>query len=190
MGVPLILIVPNLLDIWLVDVPQYTVEFIRLILIQDILGNFSATFYTTMVAANKIKKNSIAAAFLCVAQFGMLYLMFKMGLSPIWTRYIGILFCCIWSFVVKPYILWKDIDYKWGEMTVCILHCVRNAVIISILSYAVYIVIPQTNFAYSLLVAGLSAAIVIMTTYIFMSQSMKKKIQALIAQHLPFNIKK
>lgn len=190
MGVPLILIMPNLLNVWLVEVPQYTVEFIRLILIQDILGNFSAAFYTPMVAANKIQKNSIAAAFLCVAQFGMLYLLFKLGFSPIWTRYIGILFCCIWSFVVKPYILWKDVDYKWGEMTICILRCVRNAVIVSVLSYAVYLFIPQTNFGYSILVAGLSAITVILTTYIFMSQSMKKKILALVAQRVPFLNKK
>lgn len=190
MGVPLILIMPNLLDVWLVEVPQYTVEFIRLILIQDILGNFSAAFYTPMVAANKIQKNSIAAAFLCVAQFGILYLLFKLGFGPIWTRYIGILFCCIWSFVVKPYILWKDVDYKWGEMTVCILRCARNAVIVSVLSYAVYLVIPQTNFGCSILVAGLSAFVVVMTTYIFMSQSIKKKILALVAQRIPFINKK
>lgn len=186
MGVPLILIMPNLLNVWLVEVPQYTVEFIRLILIQDILGNFSAAFYTPMVAANKIQKNSIAAAFLCVAQFGMLCLLFKLGFSPIWTRYIGILFCCIWSFVVKPYILWKDVEYKWDEMSVCVLRCVRNAVIVSALSYAVYLIIPQTNFGYSILVAGLSAIAVIMTTYIFMSQSMKKKILTLVAQRIQF----
>ena len=189
MGVPLILIMPNLLNLWLVEVPQYTIEFIRLILIQDILGNFSAAFYTPMVAANKIQKNSIAAAFLCIAQFGMLYILFKIGLSPIWTRYIGILFCCIWSFVVKPYILWKDIDYKWVEMSVCVRRCARNAVIVSALSYVVYLIIPQTNFGYSILVAGLSAIAVILTTYIFMSQSMKKKILALVAQRVPFKKK-
>lgn len=186
MGVPLILIMPNLLNVWLVEVPQYTVEFIRLILIQDILGNFSAAFYTPMVAANKIQKNSIAAAFLCVAQFGMLYLLFKLGFSPIWTRYIGILFCCIWSFVVKPYILWKDVDYHWGEMSVCVLRCVRNALIVSALSYAVYLFIPQTNFGYSILVAGLSAMTVVLTTYIFMPQSLKHKIISQVAQRVPF----
>lgn len=186
LGVPLILIMPNLLDIWLVDVPQYTVEFVRLILIQDILGNFSAAFYTPMVAANKIQKNSIASAFLCVSQFGMLFLLFKIGFSPIWTRYIGILFCCIWSFVVKPYILWKDVDYKWREMTVCVLRCVRIAIIVSALSYAVYLFIPQTNFGYSIIVAVLSATSVALTTFVFMSQTMKKKILTLVAQRVPF----
>ena len=185
MGVPLILIMPNLLNLWLVEVPQYTIEFIRLILIQDILGNFSAAFYTPMVAANKIQKNSIAAAFLCIAQFGMLYILFKIGLSPIWTRYIGILFCCIWSFVVKPYILWKDIDYKWGEMSVCVLRCARNAIIVSSLSYVVYLLVPQVNFGYSIIVASTSAMIVIGVTYVFMPKRLKSKVLCQIAQHVP-----
>lgn len=176
MGVPLILIMPNLLNIWLVEVPQYTVEFIRLIIIQDILGNFSAAFYTPMVAANKIQKNSIASAFLCVAQFGTLYLLFKMGLSPVWTRYIGILFCCIWSFIVKPYILWKDIDYQWSEMIECILRCLRNSIIVTLVSYGIYKLIPQNNFGFSLLVAGLSIIVVILTTYCFMPRSLKLKV--------------
>lgn len=185
MGVPLILIIPNLLNIWLVEVPQYTIEFIRLIIIQDILGNFSAAFYTPMVAANKIQKNSIASAFLCIAQFGTLYLLFKMGLNPIWTRIIGILFCCIWSFVIKPYILWKDIDYQLGEMTICVLRCIRNTIIISLLSYAFYLFIPQTNFGYSLLVALLSAMTVVLTTYIFMPQSLGQKIINQFLQRIP-----
>ena len=185
MGVPLILIMPNLLNLWLVEVPQYTIEFIRLILIQDILGNFSAAFYTPMVAANKIQKNSIAAAFLCIAQFGMLYILFKIGLSPIWTRYIGILFCCIWSFVVKPYILWKDIDYKWVEMSVCVLRCARNAIIVSSLSYVVYLLVPQVNFGYSIIVSSTSAMIVVGVTYIFMPKSLKTKVLCQIAQYVP-----
>ncbi len=175
-GVPLILIMPNLLNIWLVKVPQYTVEFLRLILIQDILENFSSAFYTPMVAANKIHKNSIAAAILCVVQFGLLYILFKIGLSPLWTRYIGIIFCCIWSFIVKPYILWKDIDYRWSEIIECILKCLRNSIIVCTVSYCIYLIIPQPNFGYSIIVGSLSALIVILTTYVFMPQSIKQLI--------------
>lgn len=182
--VPLILIMPNLLNLWLVEVPQYTVEFVRLILIQDVLGNFSAAFYTPMVAANKIRKNSIMAAFLCVAQFGLLYGLFKIGFSPIWTRYIGIIFCCIWSFIVKPYILWRDVDYKWEEMMRCILCCVRNTIVIISLSYAIYCFIPQSNFGYSIVVAMLAALIVLLVTFIFMPSQLKTKILYIITQRV------
>ena len=173
LGVPCIMIMPNLLDLWLVEVPQYAIEFTRLIFIQDILGNFSAAFYTPMVAANKIQKNSIVAVVLCVIQFGVLYLLFQIGLGPLWARYIGILFCIIWSFVVKPYILWKDINYKWSEMIICIGRCIRTLTIVVAICYAIYAFIPQLNFYYSLLQAVLAIIVIAIVSFAFMDRDVK-----------------
>lgn len=177
LGIPCIMIMPSLLDIWLVEVPQYAVEFTRLIIIQDILGNFSAAFYTPMVAANKIHKNSIVAVVLCVIQFGTLYLLFKIGFGPIWARYIGIIFCIIWSFVVKPYILWKDIDYKWSEMLVCIGRCMRTLAIVIAVCYAISAFIPQNNIYYSLLQAALAVIVITGVSFAFMSKSVRVKLK-------------
>lgn len=184
LGVPCIMILPTLLDIWLVEVPQYAIEFTRLIIIQDILGNFSAAFYTPMVAANKIQKNSIVAVFLCIIQFGLLYIFFKMGFGPIWARYLGIIFCIIWSFVVKPYILWKDIDYKWGEMFVCIGRCIRTLSIVVALCYAIYVFIPQTNIYYSLLEAVLAVVVISGVSIAFMEKSVRLKLKNYILSKL------
>ena len=175
-GVPLIMAMPAILDIWLVEVPQYTVEFARLIVVQDILGNFSAAFYTPMVAANKIEKNSIAALFLCVIQFSALYILFKIGLSPLWARYVGILFVIIWSFVVKPYILWKDIDYSWKEMWTCIGRCMRVLVLVVALCSVMYLLLPQTSLGRSVLVAFLSFTIVGAVSFAFMEKSIKYRL--------------
>ena len=180
LGVPCIMIMPKLLDIWLVEVPEYSVEFARLIIIENILSNFSAAFYTPMVAANKIQKNSIAAVVLCIIQFGLLYILFIIGLGPIWARYIGIVFCIIWSFVVKPYILWKDIDYHWGEMFICFGRCIRTLVIVIACCYALFLIIPQTTLINCLLQAFLAVIVVIVTTYLFMGQTMKDRIRTYV----------
>ena len=176
LGLPAIMIMPKLLDIWLVEVPGYAVEFARLMIVQDILGNFSAAFYTPMIAANKIKKNSVAAIVLCVAQFSSIYVLFKVGLSPLWARYIGILFCIIWSFFVKPYILWKDINYTWKEITLCILRCVRALVFILFLCGAIYALVPQKELLDSLLVAILSCISVAVCSFFFVGKSARKSL--------------
>ena len=87
--------------------------------------------------------------------------------------------------MVKPYILWKDIDYKWVEMSVCVLRCARNAIIVSSLSYVVYLLVPQVNFGYSIIVASASAMIVVGVTYVFMPKRLKSKVLCQIAQHVP-----
>lgn len=184
LGVPMIMVMPNLLDLWLVEVPDYAVEFARLIIIQEILGNFSAAFYTPMVAANKIEKNSIFSAVLAILQFGLLYLLFKCGLGPIWARYIGILFCCIWSFVVKPYILWKDINYTWREMGICIYNCMKVLAAVTAVCVVLYFLIPQTTMLRSLSVGLVSIAVVLLFSYLFMEKSIRDRLMGVILRKL------
>lgn len=185
MGIPAILVMPKLLDIWLVEVPGYALEFARLIIIQDILGNFSAAFYTPMVAANKIKKNSLAALALCIIQFSSIYYLFKIGLSPLCARYIGILFTIIWSFVVKPYILWKDINYSWSEILRCILRCLRTLIPILLLCVLIYYLIPQTSIMDSIIVALLSFLSVATCSFLFLEKQTRRRFLNYIKGRLP-----
>lgn len=171
LGVPLVLIMPNLLDVWLVVVPDYAIVFARLIIIQNILSNFNSAFYIPMVAANKIKSNSLAAAISCVLQFGTLYVLFRCGRGPIWAGYAGIVFCCIWSFVIKPYILWKEVGYKVGEMFKCVLRCMCVMLSCSTLCLCLYLLWPQNNVVDSLVVGILSALCVIFVSFIFIGKS-------------------
>jgi hypothetical protein len=73
-----------------------------------------------MAAANKIKKNSKAAVFLCLFQLALLYVLFRFGCGPLWARYLAVLSTAMFSFFVKPYILWKDVDYSLKELYMCI----------------------------------------------------------------------
>lgn len=175
LGVPCVMVMPKLLDIWLVEVPDYTVAFARLIIVQDILGNFSAAFYTPMVAANKIQKNSIAAVFLCVLQFVLLYVLFKFGCGPLWARYLAIMSTVLFSFVVKPYILWKDVDYSLKEIYRCIWQCMKILIVVIIGCLIINYLIPQDSIINSAIVFLLSILIVLVTAFAFMKPTMRKK---------------
>lgn len=176
MGIPMILCMPKFMSIWLVDVPEYAVIFTQLIILQDILANFNAAFYTPMVAANKIQKNTYASVILCVTQFGTMYVLFKLGCGPVWARLLGIIFIMIWSFVVKPYILWKDLDYNWGEMIRCILRCLRTFAFAGGLCLGVTWLIPQNSFFSMILVAGISMMVVATISLLFMEKSSRIKL--------------
>ncbi len=184
LGVPCIMIMPTLLDIWLVEVPDYAVAFARLIVLQDILGNFSAAFYTPMVAANKIHKNSIASVFLCILQFVLLFLLFKFGCGPLWARYLAILATVVFSFVVKPYILWKDVNYDLKELYVCIWHCMKIFFTVLLSCTCIYYLIPQSGFINSIIVMILSCFVVILSALFYMSKPMKKRIWGYVSSKM------
>lgn len=185
-GLPIILIMPNLLEVWLHEVPEYTIDFARLIVLQNILGNFNAAFYPPMVAANKIEKNSIFTAIICVVQYGILYLLFRSGMGPIWTRYLSILFCIIGGFILKPYILWKDVDYSWKEMGVCILRCMRMLLISGLCCAVVYYLIPQESFWESLIVAVIAFVTVGIFSFIFIGENMRRKVLNYVSRKIEY----
>ena len=188
LGLPCIAVMPALLDVWLVDVPEYAVVFAQLIVLQDILNNFSAAFYQSMVAANKIKKNSIISLFICIAQFGLLYVLFKLGFGPVWARYMGVIAACVYSFVVKPLILWKDIGYTLHELYSCIGKCMVLLFVVGALSIGIYYLIPQTSLISSLAVMVAIAVVVVIASVIFMDRDDRKvvyeKVKLFFAQNL------
>lgn len=179
-GVPCIMAMDQILSLWLVDVPDYTSSFARLIVLQAILSNFNAAFYTPMVAANKLAKNSYAAIILCVLQFVLLWFLFYLGYGPMWARYLPIVSTVIYSFVVKPYILWKDIEYDLGEIYQVVWHCARVTIPISITCIVLYILYPQDTLLKGITIILLSLIIVTFFSYLNMSRHVRKKIHTYV----------
>lgn len=184
LGVPCIMVMPALLDLWLVEVPEYTIAFAQLIIAQDVLGNFSAAFYTPMLAANKISKNSIASVFLCVLQFVLLWILFAKGFGPLWARYLALLSCVIFSFVVKPCILWKDIDYDLRAIYKCIWQCMKIMLTVIIECVGIYLLIPQDSLLDSLLVVMLSMLAVVTTALLYISGLRRNQVITLLCSKI------
>ena len=182
--IPCIMVMPTLLDVWLVDVPEYAVAFSRLLVLQLIFDNYSASFYAPMLAANKVAANSIAAFVLCILQFVVLLLLFKLGLGPMWARYLGIFTTILFSFVVKPYILCRDVGYQWRTMFLYLWRGVRVMLLIGGLNAALFLLIPQESLWQSVLVLALSVLIVLGCSYLFMEASLRQRIVGFIKKQV------
>lgn len=184
LGVPCVIVMPALLDLWLVEVPDYAVAFARLIIIQDILGNFSAAFYTPMLAANKLAKNSYASVILCLLQFVLLWILFHFGCGPLWARYLALFASIIFSFAVKPYILCKDVSYGIKEIYQCIGRCLRVMLIVTVIGLILYNVIPQTTLLHICLIILLSGLSVLVVVWAFMAKSTRSRILQFICSKI------
>lgn len=184
LGVPCIMVMPALLDLWLVDVPDYAVAFAQLIIIQDILGNFGAAFYTPMLAANKVSKNSVASVFLCLMQFALLWILFACGCGPLWARYLALLSCVIFSFIVKPYILWKDIDYNLKDIYKCIWQCMKIMMTVIAICVCIYLWIPQNSVIDSFIVVVLSVMVVAISSLLYMDKNRRESLKILVLKRI------
>ena len=80
--VPIILHLDTILDLWLVEVPQHTNNFITLILIYSVVECFISPTLVALLATGKIKNYEIGITFIYCLNILSIYLFFKNGAIP------------------------------------------------------------------------------------------------------------
>lgn len=178
-GLPAIVVMDKLMSIWLVEVPPYAVVFTQWIIARQVMSTFSASFYIPMMAANKMKVNSVAAVFSGVGAFFILYILFKLGFDPMWIQYIGLISVLMFSLIVKPYVLYKDINYTIKEMVSCFWTCAKVA-LLSMLIVLPILFLLGNSFGESILKMITAFIAVILSSWTMMDKVMKKKCVALL----------
>lgn len=123
LALPLIFIMETVLKIWLINVPDYAVVFSQWILIQRIIALIDCCLYAPMMASGKVKNNAVACVFLGISQFAVLYAILKFGGGVMWIQYMSILIISSFSFLVKPYLLYRELNYPIKELLICYLRC-------------------------------------------------------------------
>ena len=82
LSIPLIVETPFVLKLWLGQVPDYSVVFVRLVLINAIYNAMSGTLVTIMLATGDIKKYQIIVGGLQLLGFPLSWALLKSGFPP------------------------------------------------------------------------------------------------------------
>lgn len=83
MSVPLIIVTPQVLSIWLVEVPAFTVEFVRWTLLYLLWDTLSRFLINAVLAYGKIKTYQIVVGGTKLLILPLVYVWLKMGGSPL-----------------------------------------------------------------------------------------------------------
>lgn len=175
LGLPAIMVMDWLLNLWLVEVPEYAVVFTQYIIVRNIMGTFSTAFYIPMMAANRIKSNSVAAVYLGIGEFVLLYILLNLGFGVMWVQYLSLFLAFSFSFIVKPYILYKEIDYTLKELLVCYWACAKVLLFSLVLSIPVGIYLSD-DLAGSILKIIVVGCCVLLSSYLFLDKVAKQKL--------------
>ena len=183
LGLPFILLMEPILNLWLKEVPPYTVVFAQCIVASQIIGNFAAAFYIPMMAANKIKKNSIAAVVFSFTNFALLFVILKMGGSVMWVQYIYILNSILWSYFIKPYILFKDIDYNIPEMARCMFATFKVGLVSCIFAIPFRLWLDNSIIE-CIIILIVTLLSVLLSSYIFMYKEDSQRVRSFISNKI------
>ena len=101
---PLVASTEFILGLWLKEVPQYTIVFVQLVLLNGLVDSVDAPLSATALATGKIRKYEIAVSSVILANIPISYVALKLGCNPEVTMLISIILSCVDVFV-RTYML-------------------------------------------------------------------------------------
>lgn len=176
LGLPCIFVMPKLLELWLVEVPDYTVVFCQYVIAYNVLSTFSASFYIPMMAAGKIRSNSLASLVFGIGQFVALYFVLRMGGGVMWVQYLSISIALAFSFLVKPWILVHEVGYTYREIIRCFATCLKVALLSVALPLACFFCIDLDLLGNNIILVLLTVASVCVASLLFMENDARSKL--------------
>lgn len=90
LSLPVIFEAPFILNIWLMEVPAYTVIFLRLILLTALVDSLSGTLITSMHASGKVRDYQIVVGGLSLLTLPITWLALTNGFPPYSAMIIGL----------------------------------------------------------------------------------------------------
>lgn len=113
---PLFLLASPILKLWLGVVPEYTVMFLQIIVIQSLFQVFDSSFYIALYAKGRLKENALISPTLGFLMFPVTYLLFKSGYSPIVLSWVSLILYISLGLIVKPLLVIKIANYRWYDV--------------------------------------------------------------------------
>lgn len=111
LSLPLILEMDYILNLWLVEVPEYAVVFCRLILICSLVSIVTNLFAQVIRATGKIRNYQVATAIVQLMNFPLSYWVLSCGYSPISTIIIAIVIQIIIG-LMRLYFVNRMVNYS------------------------------------------------------------------------------
>lgn len=87
--------------------PDYTVIFLQIIVIQSLFQVFDTSFYTALYAKGRLKENALISPTLGLIRFPIIYFLFKAGYSPVALSWASLLTYAVLGLIVKPILVVK-----------------------------------------------------------------------------------
>ncbi len=179
LGLPCVFTMKKILSIWLVEVPPLAVEFAQIAILAQIIESISSSLYIPFVASGRLRLLSILNVISSILFFVILYILLKLGGTPLWTQYLYLITVAIWSAFLRPWLLIKEMNYTIKDLLPCYLHCAKVFTSSLLISIAFSKLFNQTLLQQGLLLIGV-VLIVIVCSVLFMEPAVKKYVYEIV----------
>lgn len=143
-AIPLCLETKQILNLWLGQVPDYAVLFVRMTFLSTFCTVLGYTLVTAQLATGKIKKYQIIMASVCVWVFPLTWIAFKCGCDAVWAYIVFFVIYFILIFV-RIYLVKDLIQMPWKSyLKDVLLICAIVLIIAAVFPFLIYITLPES----------------------------------------------
>ena len=191
LSLPICLGAKQFLTIWLKNVPEYTVIFLQLVIIQSLFCVFDTSFYRALFAKGRLKENALISPTLGFIQFPIVYVLFRLGFSPIALSWASLIMYAIVGMIVKPVLIIKIVDYKWQDIFSVFIPCFKVVVCSLPLPLLVYNYSNKESIASFVIVVFVSIlSVFIATWFMGIDANVKNRIIEVVKERFSSSAKK
>ena len=146
LSLPVIINANYIMHLWLTKVPDYSVAFVQLILIEMMLTSISRTLITLQNATGKIRNYQLIVGGILLLNLPLCYVMLELGFSPVIVVLVS-LFVESLAIIARMYMIPFTIpEFKpWNYIRSVLLNILLVTVLASVLPVALHIV-TEENF--------------------------------------------
>ncbi len=179
-AIPLFLEIPTILQLWLTEVPEYTVVFIRIILLTSLCNAYAQPLATAQSATGNIKRYQIILTTLGWLHLPLACVFFYFGCKPYYAMYVYFVLVNVMQ-MVRIVMVCKNVDMSIGSF--CKNVIIRSGVMV-VVSFCVPFVCHRFlshSYLNSFIVMTLAFVLVVLNSYfIVATDEERKKIKRMI----------
>lgn len=180
-ALPVCLLAYPLLKLWLGVVPDYTVPFLQIVIVQSLFQVFDTSFYTALYAKGRLRENALTSPTLGFMIFPITYVFFKLGYSPLVLSWTSLVIYAILGIIVKPWLIIKIVDYKCSEIWSVYRSCLIVTVASLPIPIIIYRLVDSTQVVYFILLGLLCLLSVVLSAFFLgIDKAMRKKVLGII----------
>lgn len=114
---PLLFETELVLKLWLKIVPSYTVEFLRITLLEVLFIVYDLSFYMIFQANGRLKENALICPAMDIVAFAVVFVIYRMGGSVLAIAWALLILTIVQGMIVKPWLAVCLHGYTWREFT-------------------------------------------------------------------------
>lgn len=177
-AIPVIIETPYILRLWLQQIPDWAIIFLRLALVRRLIEQLTITLNTSLSAHGDIKGMNISSLAANLFPLPVLYICFSNGLPPYWLYIIAIVLMVFLGTGFRVYFCIKLCELKFRELINLVLFpCLTVSVVSLLVGYSIMLSLQEGLLRLTFVVLSTTSSFFVVN-YAVLNENEKKKVLA------------